>query len=541
MYGSIVQIKPDGFWRDGQVWKVDLETRTASPFFALDANDVAAAGRDRKSAIGGRQSYAALHGIAVDNQKHVFVGDRLNRRVIVLDENGRIIRQIPVEYPDAIAVSNRTGALFVTTRIGDEYTGRGNVRLLKFNDWRTDDQPEVAIQVSETGYTGHHKHSYLVVCDREHFSNVWVAYTEMPVRIYRDDAQGLTLLKDFSTVPGAQRAFVMDHIAVDPVTEDVFVTDNHTSVWKIDDWKSPRFVKTTLSTASVAIDAQQRHVYIRTVFDGGSSVSVGKIARHHLDVEGFPPANFGETGSHRLTPSFRLEWCFTGSSDRGFAIAPNGNLAVLAQDNGGPLMFYHGDSSKVPWDSLELARLGTQVGGIRFDRQGNLYVGYIDQKQRATLPGFEHDPFATKIGRIHKYVPTGTLASGNLFPTAPDGPTVSYDVPFGAFDVDCIVRSPFFSVDDFGRIYYPTNIAQQVAVIDNAGNEILRLGTYGNRDSLGGLPGDLVPTAGIPFGFPNSVDATDENIFVGDMVNHRLVRIAKEFELVATSKEPAGQ
>jgi len=60
-------------------------------------------------------------------------------------------------------------------------------------------------------------------------------------------------------------------------------------------------------------------------------------------------------------------------------------------------------------------------------------------------------------------------------------------------------------------------------------NEILRFGTYGNRDSMGGLKGDLVPTEGIPLGWPNSVDASDDTIYVGDVVNNRLLRIAKTF------------
>lgn len=392
------------------------------------------------------------------------------------------------------------------------------------------------MRVSETGYTDHHKHSYVLVCEKGKSSNVWVAYSEMPVRIYKADEKGFALLKDFYNVEGAQRAFVIDRIAVDPKTEAVYAMDDHTSVWKVTDWKNPRFVRVPLATASLAIDSRIRHIYIRTMFDGGQSNSIGKIGRHHLDQEKYPPATFGDTGSNRLTPPIKYEWCFTGNSDRGFAIAPNGNLAVLAQDGGGPLLFYQGDAKKLPWDSLKLASLGTYAGGIKFDLHGNLYVGHLDRKPTTPLRGFESDPFAEKIGRIHKYAPTGTLESGNLFPKAPAGPSLTYDVPFGAFDVDCIVRSPSFGVDGFGRICYPTNIAQRVAVMDNAGNEILHFGTYGNRDSMGGLPGDLVPTKGIPMGFPNSVDATDDYIYVGDMVNHRLLRIRKNYQLNASSK-----
>ena len=437
----------------------------------------------------------------MDKDNRVFVCDRLNKRVVVLDEKGKVIREIPVEHPDAVALSNRTGALYVTTRFGDEYSGRGQVNLLKFTDWRKDDKPAVSLRVSETGYTGHHKHSYVVVCDTDKASNVWVAYTEMPVRIYRDDEQGFTLLKDFYHVRGAQRALVFDRMEVDQKTEEVYVLDDHTSVWKVGDWKNPRFVKTPLKTASIAIDSRNRHIYIRTLVDEGSSISVGKIARLHLDEDKYPPANFGDTGSNRLTPSFHYEWCFTGNGDKGIAVAPNGNLAVLAQQDGGLLVF-SGRFHEGAVGGAEPRQPGHAAGGVKFDLQGNLYVGYIDKKPRPPLPGFEGDRFADTMGRIHKYAPTGTLESGNLFPKAPAGPTVTYDVPYGAFDTDCIVRTPRFGVDGFGRIYYPTNIAQRVAVMDNAGNEILHFGTYGNRDSMGGLPGDLVPTEGHSAGLP---------------------------------------
>jgi hypothetical protein len=208
----------------------------------------------------------------------------------------------------------------------------------------------------------------------------------------------------------------------------------------------------------------------------------------------------------------------------------------------------------VPWQGTKIADLPANAGGVRFDLAGNLYVGYVDKKPSTVLPGFEGDRFMAAMGRIHKYAPTGTLASGNLFPTQPAGPSHTYDVLYGAFQTRCVTRSPRFGVDGYGRIYYPTNIAQRVTVMDNAGNKILHFGTYGNRDSMAGLPGDLVPTkgfharsqptkssgkprqSGIPMAFPNSVDATDDYIYVADMVNLRLLRIKKNYDAVALSQ-----
>ncbi len=173
---------------------------------------------------------------------------------------------------------------------------------------------------------------------------------------------------------------------------------------------------------------------------------------------------------------------------------------------------------------------------MRFDLAGNLYVGYVDKKPTTVLRGFEDDRHMATMGRIYKYAPTGTLKSGNLFPKTPSGPSHTYNVFYGAFETNCVTRSPRFGLDGYGRIYYPTNIAPRVTVMDNAGNEILHFGTYGNRDSMGGLPGDLAPTKDIPLGFPNSVDATDNYIYVADMVNLRILRLKKNYQAVAWSR-----
>ena len=259
------------------------------------------------------------------------------------------------------------------------------------------------------------------------------------------------------------------------------------------------------------------------------------MARFHLNRVEYPPANYGNTGTNRVTPQFLYEWCFEGNSDKGMAVAPNGNIAVVGGGKDG-LRVFAGSQSKVPWKATKIADLPHNAGGVRFDLAGNLYVGYIDKKPTTVLRGFERDRHMGAIGRIHKYAPTGTLESGNLFPKARTGPSHTYDVLYGAFETSCFTRSPRFDVDGYGRIYYPTNIAPRVTVMDNAGNEILHFGTYGNRDSTGGLPNDLVPTKGIPLAFPNSVGATENYIYVADMVNLRILRMKKNFKVVDSSR-----
>ena len=326
-----------------------------------------------------------------------------------------------------------------------------------------------------------------------------------------------------------------DRLEIDQQTGEVYVLDDHRSVWKIGDWKDPAFVKIPLLTASIAIDG-----------------ATGRSTRARWPTTARPTPSASWPGFTWIGPIIRRPI----SAIRSRIAAPrssttSGASPATATGDLPSLRTATWPSWGIPKTGCECSRAAKRKcpgkrprsrpcpnlpGAARFDLQGNLYVGYADSKPTSTLPGFGDDRFAQCLGRIHKFAPTGSLAGGNLFPQAPAGPARTYDVPYGAFDADCIVRTPRFGVDGFGRIYYPTNIAQRVAVMDNAGNEILSFGTYGNRDSLGGLPGDRVPTPGIPLAFPNSVDATDDFIYVGDMVNLRLLRIRKTFQQEAASR-----
>ncbi len=530
----------EGFWLDGQVWKVDVATRTATPFFALDKDAVIKSFSTRRtkwrqSSLGGNQSYAALHGVAVDDKGHVFVASRLDNCVLVLDENAKVIRKIPVKYPDAVAVSTRTGALYVTTRYGCEHTGAGQMGMVKFDNWEKDDKPSVSLpNLAHTWYTSQHKRSYVVLREKKDITNVWVAYTELPVNIYKDDGKDFTLIKSFRKLTAEQGCTGFDRLAVDRATETAYVGDNHSSFWGVSDWKHPQFVRLPVSAGSIAIDSHTRFLYSNP---GGSVWKKNSgVFRWYLDKKGCPPAKAGDT--NRLTGRLWSEWCFTGNSDLGFGVAPNGNIAGL--DQKAQLFFFHGTEAKAPWKSTVLAKTGGAFGCVKFDLAGNLYVGAMYGKWKIP-PVFNGDRFAGHGGRlgctkIIRYAPTGTLDRGNLFPKAPTAPDKVYEVNFGAFDAKCIHHIARFDVDPFGRILYPTSIEPRVTLMDNAGNEILHFGTWGNRDSTGGLDGDLVPTKDVPMALPTSVGVTDNYIYVADAANLRILRIAKTFAAEAAAK-----
>jgi len=535
-----------GPWRDGQVWRVDPATRKASVFFALDEKDLAA----NRGAIGHTRytPYSALQGVAVDAEGRVFVCDRVNRRVAVLNLDGKVLGALPVDNPDAVAVSPNARAVYVTTRFG-HYHARGKLALLRFGDWTRPGEPPTALPLCD-GIGAYRESSRLAVARDKDDVLVWVAYTTLPVRVYRDTGAGLELVKDFYQA-GPQRALDMRHMMLDQKTGDAYIADNHGFCFRVRDWADPKFelcmtaAGRRLEASSIAIEPRSRHIYTHYHWKNG-------VYRWAMDGEYFTPAPVGQSGN-RVTQQITCSWIFRGLGERGMAAAPGGGLATLgvlpdaehrADDYSGPLHYFKPDPARAPWQPLLFKSFGGKrpiSGGVRFDPRGNLYAGLYDGKTGSVPRGFENDPdFARTTGRIYRYAPTGSGEGGDWFPTEPAGPAKIYDVQYGPL-VPADSMTPRFGVDGYGRIYYPTGLLPRVSVIDNEGNLILAFGTYGNRDSMGGLPGDLVPTRDVPLAWANSVDATDDFICVSDILNVRLLRLTKTFAAVETVKVVAGR
>ncbi len=108
-------------------------------------------------------------------------------------------------------------------------------------------------------------------------------------------------------------------------------------------------------------------------------------------------------------------------------------------------------------------------------------------------------------------------------------------------DPSCVCMSSRLGVDGFGRVFVPDCFRFQVAMLDTNGNEIARIGSYGNADDGGargeglGAGGEATPAAGGPsarpsplaprpihFAWPADVDAADGLLCVSDSVNRRV-------------------
>jgi hypothetical protein len=116
----------------------------------------------------------------------------------------------------------------------------------------------------------------------------------------------------------------------------------------------------------------------------------------------------------------------------------------------------------------------------------------------------------------------------------------------------CVCGNSRFDLDGFERAFVPALQSYSVNVLDAAGNLVLRIGGYGNRDSLGkdspvvdpktGLlrprraddPKNLRPpkelAEGIGFRMAPYVAVTDEALYAEDLGNTRVVRVRLSYE-----------
>ncbi|MCK5528576.1 MAG: hypothetical protein KAI74_02735, partial [Kiritimatiellae bacterium] len=467
--------------------------------------------------------------------------DRQNKRILILDKDEKKIREIPAEYPDAIALDPNSKALYYTTRSGN-YHKNAPLHLHKIRDWSKDNEASISTLLTETAGM-YRSRSFLGVTTVQGKARVWLAYVDLPVRIFEDAGDKLELVKDFYQV-GTQRILDMQHMTVDPKNENVYLSDSWGYLFRLDNWLKPEFKKCEIDVGlrncryksrfalGFAIDPRKNLFYMR-----GDRTPLYRMK--YMDGKFIPAPE----GNNIVTTQYYNDWRINlGMGERGLAVAPDGGVGILAShkknDYSGPLAFYASDTKKTPLKELPFTKFGEKPksSGIKFDAKGNMYVGKWQSKTKP-LPGTmgKDSKLLRSFGKIYKYTPTGSLKNGNLYPTEPAGPSKVYDVHFGSISAN-FARTSFFGVDSYGQIYYPSSLLCRVSIMDNEGNEILTFGTWGNRDSMGGLEGDLVPTKGIPMAYPSSVDVTDDYIYVSDLVNARVLRIKKEFQLIESDK-----
>ncbi|MBL8025105.1 MAG: T9SS type A sorting domain-containing protein [Fibrobacteres bacterium] len=547
-----------GFWKEGCIYKVDAKTGIASKWISLDS--VPTTFSARQYVIGpiyagsGSQTCAAFHGVALDDSGHVFVCDRLHSRVSVYDTNGTLLGSVSVKYPDMVSVNKKTGALYVTNRIVNGYH-IGYIKLYKFAGWRNGESPLCSLTIATQNLGEAPKHKmYMGLSESGAKPVLWLSNVAFGVQAYQDDGNVMTKIRDFSEEANSGPinlkviSMGVDKMIVDRKRETVYFNNGYSDLFKIDNWTNPaiRPCSTSAGYRMFAGDfaiSRDDQLYIRQ--DNNQQYGMGfsgPIMRYTLDKR-HAPLNFPNTGKNMLTPYIYGRYKGgAGYGDHGIAIAPDKRVASCYMwkfaDYFVGVFPDSGCSDTGRLDTL-LKPLGAtgyhNYGGLQYDSKGNLYFGAtIKSKDHVVPSGFATDyAYTNAVGSVIRY-PAATLrGSLDLANKTAPGSDRIYKPGFGPFSNDgsdcCQCRTPRFDIDLYDRLFIPNAITNQVTVTDNNDNVIAVFGSYGNVDQKGSL--DTVSSPAIPLGWPVAAAASDNYIYVSDMVNTRIVRVKMQYAL----------
>jgi hypothetical protein len=526
----------DPAWPQGRVYRLDLSKSGSEPepFFDLKLPEWREGAYFMPSAW---DKKTAAAGIDTDQAGNVLVCDLVNHEVVEVGPDGRKRSATRVPWPDKVIVSRKTGALYVVSR----KVSRGALppaTLVKIAG--RGEAAKVAAELPLKGTVG----GAATIDESGGAPLLWLAGRED-----EKDRQGETLLRveDRGTalVPSPDRILNRDpnaiafvgYMDVDAEAELVYVTANGSAVWRFHG-ETGEGGPLPIKAVDLAI-GPDGHLY--TWGQGGYD---GPIVRYTRELAPAPLASGGKSTYGRLYGRAGRGSSVCGMDvdlrGRVYATWGTNDCHVRVYDEKGELVdfprrqkVHEGKAEEVPAAITGVTGYG---GSLRVDGAGNLYLlqGGVP-KGFAAPPGFEKDEaFRSAVGTIYKFPPSGgEVENRNGTVVAVRGAVAQYAGcgPVSRWNAvgSCVCTKPRFDVDGYGRLYIPNAVTFTVSVRDNADNEIVRFGAYGNFDARG---------PEISLGWPVTAGASDRYVYVGDALNHRVVRVDKRFALEASADLP---
>jgi sugar lactone lactonase YvrE len=535
----------DPAWPQGRIYRQDLSQAGSQPtrFFDLDLPDFDAQPYWMPSAW---DKKTAAAGIDTDADGNVLVCDLVNGQVVEISPAGKLLTRTAVPWPDKMLVRRKTGDLYVISR----KVSRGHLPPATL--YKIAGRGESARVVAELPLAGTVGGAY-TLDESGATPAIWLAGQATQetdgTKLVRVEDRGdkLVIAGDQYLNRDKNAITFVGYMDVDRQADLVYVTRSGGTVWRFNG-ETGEGGPLEIKAVDLAI-GPGGHVYTWGI-DGRYEGPIGRFTR---DLK---PAPLASTGEHtfgylygRAGRGSSVCGMDVDSAGRVFATYGTNECHVRAYDETGKLVDFERaitvDSRRGP-ERIPVAISGVvgYGGSIRLDRAGNIYLLQHGLPEDFQPPrGYEKDEaYRHAVGTIYKFPAAGgeLKQAGSSVQEAvgatrryPDCGPVSRWRAVGA----CACTKPRFDVDDFGRLYVPNGITYSVSVRDNANNEIVRFGGYGNFDSQG--PDSSEPRPAIPLGWPVAAGASDRYIYVGDALNHRVVRADIRFAaeaVVAVSK-----
>jgi sugar lactone lactonase YvrE len=490
----------------------------------------------------------AAAGVDVDAQGNLYVCDLVNQEVVKVSPEGKKLSAVKVPWPDKVLVSSKSDSLYViSSKVSKASPGYGRpASLLLKLDGRGAGAKVVAKLVlhgSGRRIQGAIGQSFALDESGEK-PVIWVGGRG---ELYRVEDRGTEFAKSKSNFLNPDRnaiAFVA-YGDVDVDAELVYITMSGGAVWRYngDTGKGGR---APISTTDLAVGPGGM------IYAWGTRGWNGPVVRYTRRFKPAPLKSTGKNSFDALKLGGRLG---RGASVPGIDVDLKGRVYISHGVNAACVQVLGADGKVVefkrrtrhfsrkplpaPGIPVLIGGMQDMSGSLRVDLQGNVYVLQLGQSEGHVPPkGFEKEPSYLKAtGTIHKFGPEGGEFGGRkskhrIKPVA--GVLRSYGTPcgtvsgaWGSGGSVCHCAKPRFDVDGYGRLYIPNTFTYKVAVIDNADNPMASFGGYGNWDARG--PKSAEPKPEIPLGWPIFAGASEKYIYVGDALNHRVVRVDKQF------------
>ncbi len=526
------------------VWRITLPERDkAAVFFG-----------DIKTAGAGETGLKDPRGIASDGKGQLYVADRGNDRIVVLDEKtGKFVRAIEFKSPGWLGLDRKRGALFVAN---DSEV----VKLVLGADGAAAEKGRVRLPPITDKYSAGAKRSF-ALDDSGERAELWAGLASGGELLVRSEEKPDGTPGDFVRA-GYRQAFTYWNVAVglDGRTAGCKVGNGTLRLVDEDTGKSRDLA---LGNSGIYRLGPNNQIY-------GMEHAMG-IRRWTAEGKGLPfPATAadaklrGMLGNH---PSGTTSW------ERDFDVDRAGR--VFTKDRG---KVYHGRMRVDEYDAdgnlKRTAIWCTSDGahGPRLDAAGNIYMADSVRPAGEHVPAFFKDRLPdVKIDKrgsplqqyrwmyasIVKFPPAG----GAIWFPVEDKERDAYafegeaKLPAGGAKVKvdasladikavipaelenaewhrygmsyvldmhpghnrrCHCTATEFDVDDFGRVFYPDQGRFRVVVLDPAGNELTAFGQYGNQDSTG---------PDLAVNWFTGLGVSDRYAYVADGGNHRVSRV----------------
>jgi DNA-binding beta-propeller fold protein YncE len=526
----------DSRWPQGRIYRHDLsgEGKDPEPFFDLTMPDFEKQKYWMPSAW---DKKTAAAGIDVDAKGNVVVGDLINQEVVEIGPDGKKLSATKIAWPDKVVASRKTGVLYVVTR-GVTRGGLPAGTLVRISGRGA--TAALSDPLKLTGVVG----GAVALDESGSVPILWLAGGGDLVRV--EDRDGKLspvghghLNRDTNAIP------FIGYMDVDPEAELVYVASQYGG-------NLYRYNGDTGEGGLLKIKAVDMAIGPGgAIYTWGTSGGYhGPIARYTRELEpaplpGLAANTYGNLAGRAGRGSAVCGMC-VDSKGRVYATEGSNNCHIRVYGADGqlvdfPLRINIGTTDKPVEIPVAVDYVSGYGGSIRVDRQGNIYLlQYGRPKDFKPPAGYEKDEaYSATTGTILKFGPEGARRRTPLDSGGRGGDPLAYEGTFQMYpgcgpisgwrcDGSCACTKPRFDVDAYGRVYMPNAVTFSISVRDNSDNRIVEFGHYGNYDCQG--PGSREPSPEIPLGWPVAVGVSDGHIYVGDCLNHRIVRADKTWK-----------